>query len=203
MDVVEEAYTFGTVLAVNMNPFKWIFGGPDIDAILEALEELMEAIGNLVQFITLMVYLQDFIDYAYDIMAKLAENQAAIDAMAELVIILQNTTDILVIQQYAEEFINSYGAYSPSVSSQDIVYVVTLLDAIAQEACTTLADIEGMVSETAIIAYESSTLDCVYVFADVAVLGSYFEEVYTLQFEMIDALTSIVKGEISVAMAGK
>lgn len=199
---MDQAFQLGTVIAANLNPFKWIFGGPDVDAIYQAVEDLMSAIKDLVILSTLMDHLDEFVGNAYYITEKFAENQEAIDAMEELVGVLANETDADVIAEKAQQYIQSYGDYSPAVSSQDITYTVALLDAVQAEACSVLADVEGMVSDIALSAYYAATLDCTYLPASVAKLGSYFEDIYTLQFEMIDALTSIVKGTISIAMAG-
>ena len=201
--VIEQGFRMATVIAANMNPFKWLFGGPDFDAIFEALDALLEAVEDLVMLATLLGRLGEFLSHAEKVIELLQKNMDQIEAMENLIEVLAVETDPDVVGELADTYVKMYGDYTPMVTEQDIMYATTLLGAIASEACDIVGDFTGMIDSILGAGYEPATLDCQFIQADIAVLESYFTDTYTLQFELIDALTSIVKGTIAKANAGE
>ena len=201
--VIDKAFQLGTIIAANMNPFKWIFGGPDVDAIYKAVEELSEAVSDLIMLATLLGRLDEFLSHSIYVVEQLADNSDQIAAMEELVTILVEETDPDVVGEYANEYIKKYGEYTPKCTEADIMYATTLLGAISDEACSIIGDFTGLISDILDSSYAPAELDCQFIQADIAVLESHFSDVYTLQFELIDALTNIVKGTIAKVNAGK
>ena len=201
--VLEEGYQMATVIGSNMNPFKWLFGGPDFESIFKALDDLLAAVKNLSKLVALLARLGEFSSHAKYVVDKMLENMAQIKEMEELIKILANETNAEVVAEHADNYVKMYGEYTPKVTEQDIMFATTLLSAVASESCSIVGEFTGTIDSILGIGYEPATLHCQFIEADIAVLESLFTDTYTLQFEMIDALTSIVKGTIAKANAGQ
>ena len=200
-DLAEDSFTLGAVIAENLNPFKWIFGGPDIEAIIEAVDEFMADARDLATLVYLCANVDRFLDLSKSIAERFAENADQIAAMKELVEKFNTVNDTDELLVLAENYIQAYGAYSPQVTQQDIEYMSALLGEIGSEACGIIADTDGF-SGTAAMIYESCTHDCLYLPADLAKLDSYYDDTYSLQFELVDALTSVVRYSVAKHMSG-
>ena len=200
-ELVQDSFELGVVIAENLNPFKWIFGGPEIEDIIAAVEDFMEDARDLATLSYLCAHVDEYLQLSTDIAQKFEDNAEQIAAMNELVEKFNtvNYTDELLV--LAENYIQAYGAYSPQVTHQDIEYMTALLGAIGDEACDIIADIDGLTTE-AVMIYESCTHDCLYLPADQATLNSFYEDTYSLQFELVDSLTSVVRYSVAEHMAG-
>ena len=201
LDLTEDAFELGAVMAENLNPFKWIFGGPDIEAIIDAVDEFMADARDLATLTYLCNNIDDYLQLSIDIAQKFEDNAEQMAAMNELVEKFNTVNDTDELLVLAENYIQAYGAYSPQVTQQDIEYMSALLGEIGDEACNIIADTDGF-SGSAAMVYESCTHDCLYLPADQAVLDSYYEDTYSLQFELVDSLTSVVRYSVAEHMAG-
>ena len=199
--MVEDTFELGSVIAENLNPFKWIFGGPEIEDILDAVDEFMADARDLATMAYLCANIDEYVALSTDIAQKFADNADQIAAMNELVEKFNTVNDTDELLVLAEDYIQAYGAYSPQVTQQDIDYMTALLETIGDEACGIIADTDGF-SGTAAMIYETCTHDCLYLPADQAKLDSYYDDTYSLQFELVDALTSVVRYSVAEHMAG-
>ena len=200
-EMIDDSVELGTVIAENLNPFKWIFGGPDIEDIMDAVSEFMDDARDLATLAYLCENIDDYLQLSTDIAQKFADNADQIAAMNEIVEKFNTVNDTDELLTMAEDYIQAYGAYSPQVTQQDIDYMTALLDAIGDEACGIIADTDGFSGSAAMI-YESCTHDCLYLPADQAKLDSYYDETYSLQFELVDSLTSVVRYSVADHMSG-
>ena len=149
----------------------------------------------------LCAHIDEYLALSTDIANKFADNADQIAAMNELVEKFNTVNDTDELLVLAEDYIQAYGAYSPQVTQQDIAYMSALLGAIGDEACGIIADTDGF-SGTAAMIYESCTHDCLFLPSDQAKLDSYYDDTYSLQFELVDALTSVVRYSVAEHMAG-
>ena len=154
--------TFTMTVMENLNPFRLLFGGPNIGDMMKAFAGILDVIKDLVLLSTLKSCFEEFRDYAYELAEDFAKNQKDIDAMGDMVEVLVNETNADVIQQKANAFVQAYGAYTPQVSNQDIVYVATLMDSVGEEACRLLNEIGGSFGGTVAGVYEAATRNCLY-----------------------------------------
>ena len=199
-EAVDKLAQLGTIIAENLNPFKWLFGGPEFEDIFEAAEEFLEQVRMITKLSYLCDHVQEYLDLCYDLADKFAENAEQIAAMEELVNKFDTAPEDEIIE-LSEDFVQAYGAYTPMVTEQDITYLAAILGSIGDEACGALADIHGLAGDT-LAMYEEIMQDCLYLPADQATLDSYWEETYSLQFEMVDALTAVVRYTVALHMAG-
>ena len=115
LQATQDAFILGVVISENANPFKWLFGGPEIEDIAAAVDDFMEDVRDLETFAYLRDHLNEYLAFSYEIADKFAENAGQIAAMQELVDKFNEVTDTEELLALSENYIQAYGAYSPQV----------------------------------------------------------------------------------------
>ena len=201
--IIEEGFQMATVIAANINPFKWLFGGPDSGVLSEALDNLLATVKDLVMLAKLLGRLTEFLNHADLVVRKMQDNMRQIKELDNLIKLLADETDPDIVAEHADNYVKVYSEYTPQVTEKDIMYVTTLLAAVASESCSIVGEFTGTIDSILGIGFEEATLDCQFIESDIAILEYLFTDTYTLQFELVDTLTSIVKGTIAKGNAGQ
>ena len=92
-ELADDAFELGIVIAENCNPFKWLFGGPEIEKIIEAVDDFMADARALAELSYLCDHIDDYMQLSIEIAQKFADNADQIAAMNNLVNQFNNVTD--------------------------------------------------------------------------------------------------------------
>ena len=202
-NVIEKSLQLAAIMASMFNPIAWLTGSVDLLGMFEALSALLSAIKNLVKLAVLFTQIEDLQKFCEDMSLRFQENQVQSDAMVNLIDVLTSETDSNKIDETINSFVQSYGDYKPGVTNQDIVELITLLQALASEACDIINELDGTVVNGLVLNQIQVMNDCMTVSADIAVLRSLFEDTYSLQFDLLNSLKLIAKGTIAKNVGGK
>ena len=114
-ELAEDSFKLGLVIAENSNPLKWFFGGPEIEDIIEAVDEFMNDARKLAKLSYLCAHVDDYMQLSIEIAQKFADNADQIAAMNDLLNQFNNVTDTDQLLKLAQDYITAYGAYTPQV----------------------------------------------------------------------------------------
>ena len=177
-------------IAQCFNPIKIVLGGCSPNDFIDRLAELMEAIRTLVKAIKMMEGLTKLSDSITVLKANFEKNNKAIAKMNQIVLSFDTLSDKDKLKK-AKEYIDAYNNYSPQVTAQDLARVITSLEYFMDAGCELIRG-TSTVSVAGLIVDQVIANDCNTISSKVAQLGSYYNDWYSFQFELIDSFTKMV-----------
>ena len=203
IEAAEKAVRLAVAIQGAFSPFKVLLGGPDFGAIFEAIDDLLETIGDIIELSITISHIRTFSTLLQKVQNAFAENKKQIIGLEAIAENFDEYVTTDVLESKAASYINSYGAYTPYVSAQDLAELTALLEAMADSACNFIKDNGGsLAANVKNIAQSQAVSDCLLYGPEVAKLDSYFDQAMSMQFELIDALTGVMKGKIAERMSG-
>ncbi|CAC5381944.1 unnamed protein product [Mytilus coruscus] len=181
-------------MAMAGNPFKWLTGSGNADDILESSTEIAEASRLLTHAIGSTVHFHNLVDYSTEIANKLAKNEMMIKNVGE---IINNATKIVEssgngYETIQSNFLRDYTAYSPQVSKDDLAKLGSYWELFIDEICEGIAS-TGSIVANSIRGISGSTGRCREAKITAAQLVATQEEVYDLQFDLIETMANLMR----------
>ena len=189
-------------IAENSNPLGWLFGSNDADDLMEPLEELADAIYDLVVVNKLYNLLKDLMGLLKTAVAGLKRNAEFISSVKDLVKSL-NIEDDSKFQSQQAEFLEQYGNYTPATTKPQLVEIGAYLESIVEEACELIdsADVPPVSSSYFFKNYVADSGLCLQTKVNIQKLMETYYEIYDFQFDLMEGLASFTRAKTGLNAA--
>ncbi|XP_028406176.1 uncharacterized protein LOC114528698 [Dendronephthya gigantea] len=199
--LISEVTRLASVIAENSNPMKVMLTGVDVDELYERTTAVVAAAQQVVVGARLVEAIKNLAQDSLKLIENFQENRNQLDGLMTLV---DATTDAEsdVIKKNADKFVEDYGAYTPMVNRADLDKNSGLWTAYKERACELLSGASGEDIELPI----GQTVQGVLLLCEKleGTLAEYFtlrEEIFDFQFQLVDALTKVIRGVIAKDLA--
>ena len=180
------------------NPLSIAAGNCDLTEIIDRMRQLMTAIQNLANAGRLLAGLSKLKAEAESMQTKFAKNEAQLGDIRNLINTFVNASD-QEKKTMATNFIQKYGAYTPAVTDQDLARLAAALEYTATAGCDLIAGAGGVSGNIGGTVLDNAFGNCGEMGMHLAQLESFYEDMFTFQFELVDAFTAIVRSDIAIA----
>ena len=183
-------------IAQCFNPFKVILGGCNPNTIMDRLAELAEAIRTLARAVRLL----DGLNALSNSMSKLRDN---FNQNGDQIALMNNITETFSTLseeeklQKAKDYLDAYNNYSPKVTAQDLVAMAAKLEYVTETGCDLIRSAET-VTVAGLVVNQLVSEDCNTISSKVAQLGSYYNDWFVFQFELIDSFSKRIRGHVAM-----
>ena len=193
--LAQEIAILAAKIANHLNPFKVIFTGVEVADIYEQAGEVARAAKELVHGAALFATFSE----VYGDMAKLAEgledNSNQITGLQTLLnAIKENGVEDIGFD--SQRFIQAYGGYTPKVDRSALAKNDALWAAYKDSTCDLLFGAEG-VGAAVTQGVTGGMLLCENLDGTLAEFFALRENIFDFQFDLVDALASVVRGNIA------
>ena len=197
--VIEESVILKLKIAEHMNLIKVIFGGVEAGDIYEQTAEVARSLQELARGSALMANLRS----VYDDMSALAkdfkDNAGQISNLHVMVEAIKKNK-IADIGLDADKFIKGYGDYTPKVSTSRLAKNDALWAAFKGSTCDLLFSAQG-VGAAVTQGVVGGMLLCERLEGTLAEFAALRENIFEFQFELVDALARVVRGNVARKLA--
>ena len=199
IQVAEETVLLGLKIAENLNPLKVFFGGVEAGDIYEQTVEVARAAQELVRGSALMAGLHGVYADTATLYKDFIDNANQIKNLDKMVTAIKDNK-IAEIGSDADQFIESYGAYTPKVSRSSLAKNDALWGAFKGSACDLLYGAQG-VGAAAVQGVTGGMLLCEKLEGSLAEFAALRENIFDFQFDLVDALARVVRGNVAVKLS--
>ena len=194
--LVEATIALAIKIAQESNPVKALLGGIDADGIRDQAVDVATAAAQETHQISLYARLGGLADDTAMIGELLTENTKQINALTTLVNkIINNQADD--IGEDAEIFIIQYASYTPKVDRDRMAQNIGMWEAFKDSTCEMLIGVEATGAATA-----NGYLSCENLDGTIAEFNSLREDIFDFQFDLVDSLAAVVRGNIAKKLSG-
>ena len=189
-------------IAENSNPLGWLFGSNDADDLMEPLEELADAIYDLVVVNKLYNLLKNLMGLLKTAVAGLKRNAECISSVKDLVKNM-NIEDDSKFQSQQAKFLEQYGNYTPATTKPQLVEIGAYLESIVEEACDFIdsADVPSVSPSYFFKNYVADSGLCLQTKVNIQKLMETYYEIYDFQFDLMEGLASFTRAKTGLNAA--
>ena len=195
LQVIEESTILGLKIAEHANVLKVIFGGLEAGDIYEQTTEVARAIAEAARGIALMVNLASVYDDLSALDKDFIDNADQIANLYDMVEAIKKNK-IEDIGFDADRFIKGYGDYTPKVSKARLAQNDALWAAFKDSTCDLLFSAQG-IGAAATQGVVGGMLLCEKLEGTLAEFAALRENIFDFQFDLVDALARVVRGEVA------
>lgn len=199
IQLVEQTIALVAKIAEESNPIAAIFTGVDTKGVRDQAVLVADAAAQVAHGVSLFANLDNLATDTTTIGDSLNENQKQITTLTALVEKIKNNK-VNEIGDDAETFINEYAAYTPQVERRDMEGNIALWGAFRQSTCDLLNGVEGIGSSVG-KGVANGFLLCEKLEGTIAEFDALRESIFEFQFELIDSLARVVRGNVAKKLA--
>lgn len=193
--LAEEIAILAAKIANHLNPFKTIFTGVEVADIYEQAGEVARASQELTHGIALFATFKDVYNDMAELAEGLADNAKQITGLDTLVnSIKENGVENVGFD--SQKFIEAYGGYTPKVDRSALAKNDALWAVYKDSTCELLFGAEGTGAGVT-QAVTGGMLLCENLEGTLAEFFALRENIFDFQFDVVDALASVVRGNIA------
>ena len=193
--LVEEAVILKLKVAEFSNPAAVIFGGVDPADIYEQIAEVARATQELTHGMALRTSLIDVIRDSAELARDFLDNANQISGMQSIVKAIQSNK-AEEIGYDADKFIKAYSDYTPKVNRARLAKNDALWAAFKGSTCDLLTGAQGVGASVG-QGVVGGMLLCEKLEGTLAEFSSLRENVFDFQFDLVDALAAVVRGNVA------
>lgn len=186
-------------IATNANPLRAIFTGPDLTEIASLANDVADAGANVAKAVALIASLTELADDS----EKFAD---AFIGNSEQLSTVQNLKDQILdgqannLNEDADKFLEQYSAYTPQTDRSSLARNDALWSAFKDATCDLLFTDTGVLSAIP-KGIAGAKLLCERLEGTLAQYFTLREDIFEFQFQMIDAMAGIVRGNLAGRLA--
>ena len=197
--LAEKVVLLGVSVATNSNPLKLIFSGPDVVDIVERANDIADATVDTLHG---MALIDAVINLAWD---SSEFSQAFIGNDQQIAHLESVKSQILNDQennlnQDADKFLQEYAAYTPLTGRSRLAQNNALWSAFKDSTCDLLSS-EGGIATSVIKGTATMKLLCERLEGTLAQFFTLREDIFDFQFQLVDAIAGVVRGNIAKRLA--
>jgi hypothetical protein len=201
-NLAEEITTLAAKIAENCNPIKVIFTGVDVGDILEEAAEVANAASIIVRATALMISFQRLVTDSLEIGKAFNGENGNSNQITSLKTVVDQIRNNQAqnIGVDADKFIEEYGAYTPQTDRSRLERNNALWSAFKDATCEILngeVGIAGAIPQ----AISGGMLICEKLEGTLAQFFTIREEIFDFQFQLVDAVANVVRGNIARRLA--
>ena len=203
-DLVSAASTLAIALARLCNPFGWLTGSVDPNDVVEAMEYVMEATNRVARAAKLSSIVSSVQEMVSSMVEKFEKNQQFLESVKYLIdnLHITDAPDDDRFQESQALFLSKYGEYEPALTLPDITKVVGYLKHLVTESCDIIEEVRG---PSLVVGpyktYISGDGLCYRTEISVDVLADTYSEIYQYQFDLMEAMASVMRAKTGVHAA--
>ena len=199
-ELVENTVALVAKMAEESNPIAAIFTGVDSKGIRDAAKDVANAAANVRTAEVLASAMEGLANDTEEIGTCLHNNQNQIKSMKSLVDKIKKS-EADDIGEDAETFITEYSNYTPKVAGHRMAQNIAKWGAFKGSFCDLINGAEGVVASGAKAAIANGILYCENLEASIAEFGALRENIFDFQFEMVDSLARVMRGNVAKKLA--
>ena len=199
-ELVENTVALVAKMAEESNPIAAIFTGVDSKGIRDAAKDVANAAANVRTAEALASAMEGLANDTEEIGTCLHNNQNQIKSMKSLVDKIKKS-EADDIGEDAETFITEYSNYTPKVAGHRMAQNIAKWGAFKGSFCDLINGAEGVVASGAKAAIANGILYCENLEASIAEFGALRENIFDFQFEMVDSLARVMRGNVAKKLA--
>lgn len=199
-ELVENTVALVAKMAEESNPIAAIFTGVDSKGIRDAAKDVAKAAANVRTAEALASAMEGLANDTEEIGTCLHNNQNQIKSMKSLVDKIKKS-EADDIGEDAETFITEYSNYTPKVAGHRMAQNIAKWGAFKGSFCDLINGAEGVVASGAKAAIANGILYCENLEASIAEFGALRENIFDFQFEMVDSLARVMRGNVAKKLA--
>ena len=199
MQVAEESIILGLQIAEHANVLKVIFGGVEAADMYEQTAEIARSLQEAARGIALMANLKSVYEDLSALAKDFKDNADQISNLKVMVEAIRNNR-IEEIGFDADKFIKGYGDYTPKVSKARLAQNDALWAAFKGSTCDLLFSAQG-IGVSVPQGVVGGMLLCEKLEGTLAEFAALRENIYDFQFDLVDALARVVRGEVAKKLA--
>lgn len=193
--LAEEIAILAAKIANHLNPFKTIFTGVEVADIYDQAGEVARASQELTHGIALFATFKDVYNDMATLAEGLADNAKQISGLDTMVnAIKENGLEDVGFD--SQKFIEAYGGYTPKVDRSALARNDARWAAYKDSTCKLLFGAEGTGAGVT-QAVTGGMLLCENLDGTLAEFFALRENIFDFQFDLVDALASVVRGNIA------
>ena len=197
--LVEETIALVAKIMAESNPIKAIFSGVDTEGVREQAVTVADAAAQLGHGLSLFAHLKSLATDTREIGTDLHNNQEQIKSMTSLVDKIKNN-QLSDIGDDAETFITQYSGYTPQVDKHRMAQNIAKWGAFKESTCNLLNGVEGIGASVG-KGVANGFLLCENLEATLAEYDALRENIFDFQFELVDSLARVVRGNVGQKLA--
>ena len=199
LQFAEELMLLGVEILQSMMPNKIFFGGIDFKDMLEQAQEVGRAGEELSHGGALIVAFMNVVQDSESLAHDLNDNAKQI---AHLRIVVEKITNNQIdsIDSDADLFIEEYGNYTPKIAKPRLAENDAMWAVFKSTACDLLNDAQG-VGATMTKGVANIDLLCENLEGSLAEYFTLRENIFDFQFELVDAVARVVRGNVAKKLA--
>ena len=189
------------------NPISAVLGTTDPNAVIDRANDVAEAAVKVAKAKKLM----DIFERTMRQVAKIGKAAAANNAQQTIVKKLKDKiaakysktsgkVDEKKLKELSDKFLTIYDGYSPQLMKGDITEMGSLLGTLLGDACD-IAEGEVVAASAATAGVIANSGDCQTGQSDIEKLTEVYGQIYDFQFDMMDSLAEVVRGNVAYASA--
>jgi hypothetical protein len=198
-NLAEKVVLLGVSVATNSNPLKLIFSGPDVVDIVERANDIADATVDLVHG---MALINAVINLAWD-SSEFSEaflgNEQQISHLESVKSQILNDQEN-DLNQDADQFLQEYAAYTPLTDRSRLSHNNALWSAFKDSTCDLLST-QGGIATSVIKGTATTKLLCERLEGTLAQFFTLREDIFDFQFQLVDAIAGVVRGNIAQRLA--
>lgn len=198
-NLAEQIAILAAVLLANSNPLKLAFSGPDIKDMMEQSGKVADAASQVKYGLALINALKDLTDDSMELQKAFIGNKNQITSLQKVVEKIKNG-QASNIGKDGDLFIQEYGAYTPQTDRSRLAHNDALWLAYKDSTCDLLNGEVG-VGGAVVKAIAGGTLICERLDGALAQFITLREDIFDFQFQLVDAIASVVRGNIAQRLA--
>lgn len=199
LQAIEEVVLLKLKIAENLNPLKALFGGVSAGDIYEQSVEVARAFQELTRSIALLANLESAYTDTMNLAKAFTDNTGQIASLNVLVeAIKKNKINDVGID--ADKFIGDYGGYTPKVDRSKLAKNDALWGAFKESTCDLLYGAQG-IGAAAVQTVTGGMLLCENLEGTLAEFTTLREDIFDFQFDLVDALARVVRGNVAKKLA--
>ena len=195
LEVAEETIQLSLEVADAMNPIAWLVGGASPNDILNAVQEVADAIAQLAKGYALLALWISVNDKANEINDKIQDNKDFLDAVKNIV--FERTSEF---ETSKARFLSKYAEYNPELMKDDIFEMAGLWGKIVEETCSVLDGLDTAAASAVKIIVNSLNY-CVDIPVLAQRMGEMYVSIYDFQFELMDSLAAYMRSRVNLDAA--
>ena len=197
LDIAENTIKVALTVANMFNPLKWMGDGPSsIVEAMDAAAELMQAFASAAKLGGINNAWRSLALKSVKVSSNMGKNTMYLSTTRELVDKLSNDTLPPDFEKKKLYFIEKYNDYTPAVNRDDLTQVSAYYEILLDELCDVIDSFSGTLSGDIKLQINGDNY-CIIGKVAVQKWIALFEEMYELQYDLMDALTDCVRASAS------
>ena len=197
--LVEETIALVAKIIAEANPIKALFTGVDEEGVREQAVAVANTAAQLAHGISLFAHLGGLATDTIKIGNDLNDNQNQITTLTTLVNKIKNN-QADDIGDDAATFVQEYAGYTPKVDRNRMAQNIAKWAAFKESTCNLLNGVEGIGASVG-KGIANGFLLCENLEGTIAEFDALRENIFDFQFELVDSLARVVRGNIAKKLA--